>query len=225
MSNWKKADFLFLFFIVLSLLAGCTRQKDLESLNREQGRVIAELNEQVGKLQSELDQLKESKGELEKAKSELETKLKDELAGGNLSVALSERGLVVTVLDSVLFDSGKAELKESAKSTLAKVASVLSAKVPDHLVYVEGHTDNDPIRHSGWRSNWELSTARATEVIHYFIDSQAVTPDHLIATGYGEFHPVASNETEAGKAKNRRVEIVISPKKLAELEKRPIATT
>lgn len=225
MLKWRTTNFPTLFFIALLLLTGCSRQKDLERLNQEQARVIAELHEQAGKLQSELDQLKESKGELEKVKSELESKLKDELAGGDLSVALSERGLVVTVLDSVLFDSGRTELKESAKSTLAKVASVLTAKVPDHLVYVEGHTDNEPIRHSGWRSNWELSTARATEVIHSFIDSQAVAPDHLIATGYGEFHPVASNETEAGKAKNRRVEIVISPKKLAELEKRPIART
>jgi len=223
-SDFKKIGFLLSFFI-LFIFSGCSRQKDLEALNREQARVIADLRAEEGRLQSELDQLKESKGELEKVKSELERKLKDELAGGDLSVALSERGLVVTVLDSILFDSGKSELKVSAKSTLGKVGSVLTSKVPDHLIYVEGHTDNIPIRHSGWRSNWELSTARATEVIHYFIDSQALQPDHLIATGYGEYHPVDSNETAAGRSKNRRVEIVISPKKLAELEKRPVART
>lgn len=208
------------FFFLLSIflgfsLGGCSRSKDYERLNREQGRVIADLNRDLARLQGELDRTKESKEELAQAKRELENKLKEELAGGGLSVALGERGLVVTVLDRVLFDSGKSELKESAQSTLEKVAGVLNAKVSRHLVYVEGHTDNEPIRYSGWRSNWELSTARATEVIHYFIDSQAVRADRLIATGFGEYHPVASNETAEGKAKNRRVEIVISPKKLA----------
>lgn len=197
--------------------SACSRGKEYEALNREQARVIAGLNQEVGRLQDDLNRLKESKGDLEKAKAELENKLKEELANGGLSVAMGERGLVVTVLDRVLFDSGKAELKESAKSTLDKVASVLKTQVPLHIVYVEGHTDNDPIRYSGWRSNWELSTARATEVIHYFIDSQEVKPDRLIATGFGEFHPVASNETLDGKARNRRVEIVISPKKLTDL--------
>ena len=199
------------------MISGCSRGKEYEDLNREQARVIAGFNQQVGQLQDQLNRLKESKGDLEKAKAELENKLKEELAGGGLSVTMGERGLVVTVLDRVLFDSGKAELKESAKSTLNKVASVLKTEVPTHIVYVEGHTDNDPIRRSGWRSNWELSTARATEVIHYFIDDQEVKPDRLIATGFGEFHPVETNETLEGKARNRRVEIVISPKKLTDL--------
>ena len=200
-----------------SLISACSRGKEYENLNREQARVIAGLNQQVGQLQDQLNRLKESKGDLEKAKAELENKLKEEMAGGGLSVAMGERGLVVTVLDRVLFDSGKAELKESAKATLDKVASVLKTQVPMHIVYVEGHTDNDPIRRSGWRSNWELSTARATEVIHYFIDDQELKPDRLIATGFGEFHPVASNEAPEGKTRNRRVEIVISPKKLTDL--------
>ena len=213
MVKLDKKDLVLLLATLVPLI-GCSRVSDLERLNREQARVIADLRQQAEQLQTELDTLKESKGELVRAKEELEKKLKEELAGGDLSVAMEERGVVVTVLDRVLFDSGKAELKESAKTTLDKVASVLAAKVPNHLVYVEGHTDNDPIRYSGWRSNWELSTARATEVVHYFIDSQGVPPNRLVAAGYGEYHPVTSNETLEGKAKNRRVEIVISPKKI-----------
>ena len=193
---------------------GCSRAKDYERLNREQARVIADLNRELVHLREDLDQTKESREELARAKVELESKLKEELAGGGLSVAMGERGLVVTVLDRVLFDSGKSELKESAKATLDKVAGVLNTRVSGHPVSVEGHTDNEPIRYSGWRSNWELSTARATEVIHYFIEFQGLRPDRLIATGFGEYHPVASNETAEGKVKNRRVEIVISPKKL-----------
>ena len=137
---------------------------------------------------------------------------------------MQERGLVVTVLDRVLFDPGKAEIKDSARTTLDKVADVLKSRVPEHLVYVEGHTDNDPIRYSGWRSNWELSTARATEVIHYFVESQAVNPTRLIASGFGEFHPVAGNDTLEGKVRNRRVEIVITPKKITELVKQALET-
>ena len=81
------------------------------------------------------------------------------------------------------------------------------------MIYVEGHTDNDPIRHSGWKSNWELSTARSTEVIHYLAEQANVEPQRLVAAGYSEFHPVAVNDNPAGKQKNRRVDIIISPRK------------
>jgi len=221
----RRITLLFLALLIACPLAGCSRKKEYEDLSREQARVIANLNQEVSRLQDDLNRLKESKGDLERAKAELESKLKQELADGGLSLAMGERGLVVTVLDRVLFDSGKAELKESAKLTLEKVSGVLKSRVPMHLVYVEGHTDNDPIRYSGWRSNWELSTARATEVIHYFIESQGVRAERMIATGFGEYHPVASNETLEGKARNRRVEIVISPKKLTEFGTQPIVRT
>jgi chemotaxis protein MotB len=162
----------------------------------------------------ELDQLLRSREDLTKAKEELEKKLKGELESGDLSLSMQDRGLVVTVLDRVLFDSGKAELKETSEQTLNKVGDILGGKVGKHMVYVEGHTDNVPIRVSGWRSNWELSTARATEVIHFFVDQQGLDPRRLAATGYGEFHPVSGNESAEGRLKNRRVEIVISPKKM-----------
>lgn len=211
-----------LFVITAFLLTGCGRQRELEELNRDQGRAIADLNRQVVRLEEELDRLRESKEELTRAKVDLEQKLKAELEAGGLSVELQERGLVVTVLDRILFDPGRAEIKLSAAETLHKVADVLKARVPQHLVYIEGHTDSDPIRYSGWRSNWELSTARATEVIHYFVESEGVNPRRLIAAGFGEFHPVALNDTPEGKGKNRRVEIVITPKKITELVKQAL---
>lgn len=218
----KSVSFVGVLFLVILGLTGCAKDKELERLNREQARVIADLERETRELEAELNRLKDSQEDLARAKEELEKKLEEELAGGNLSVEMQERGLVVTVLDWVLFDSGRAELKESAKSTLDKVASVLMAHVPDHLVYVEGHTDNDPIRYSGWRSNWELSTARATEVIHYFTESQGLRPTSLVAMGYGQYHPVAPNDTPEGKTRNRRVEIVVSPKKLVELVRSPL---
>lgn len=141
--------------------------------------------------------------------------MRQELAAGSTSLSMQSRGLVVTVLDRVLFDSGRAELKESSLPTLDKVITILTDRVQDNKVFIEGHTDNVPIRYSSWRSNWELSTARATEVIHYFVEERGLNPKRIAAVGYGEFNPIASNDSPEGREKNRRVEIVISPQKIA----------
>ena len=87
------------------------------------------------------------------------------------------------------------------------------------MIRIEGHTDNVPISKSGWKSNWDLSAARAVSVLHYIVDEHNIEPTRLSATGYGEYHPVDSNETKEGRQRNRRVEIVILPpteKKVAE---------
>ena len=211
-----KKNYLFLGLILIGFaVTGCSSKgSDLERINREQGQTIKGLNSEISRLNAELEELSKSKDDLSKTKDELEKKLSGELDAGNMSLSMQDRGLVVTVLDRILFASGKTELKESAKDSLDKVVDILNGKIRQNMVYIEGHTDNDPIRHSAWRSNWELSTARATEVIHYFVDERSMNPKRVAATGYGEFHPVASNNTDGGKMKNRRVEIVISPKKI-----------
>ncbi len=210
----KKSTLLFALLFSSIIASGCSQKDGLEQLSREQAQTIESLNKEISKLNAELEQLSKSRDDLARAKSDLEKKLSGELESGDMSLSMQDRGLVVTVLDRVLFASGKAELKESSKVGLDKVADILQGKVKDHMIYVEGHTDNVPIRVSGWRSNWELSTARATEVIHFFIEDRGLDPHRLGATGYGEFHPVSANTTEAGRMKNRRVEIVISPKKI-----------
>ena len=146
-------------------------------------------------------------------KAELEQKLKG-IEG--VSLIMQDRGLVITFLDEILFDSGKAKIRPEADPVLDKVTSVITTKAADLNIGIEGHTDNTPIKYSGWKSNWELSTARATSVLHYLID-KGVLPEKLAAIGYGEFRPVASNDTPEGQRKNRRVEIVILP----ELKKTP----
>ncbi|TBR17796.1 hypothetical protein EPO66_02065, partial [bacterium] len=83
---------------------------------------------------------------------------------------------------------------------------------PDLKVGIEGYTDNEPIKHSKWRSNWELSTSRALSVLHYLIEDKGILPERLSAIGYGEYHPVASNDTKESRKLNRRVEIVIMPR-------------
>ncbi len=159
-----------------------------------------------------ISQLKSQLSDLERAKAELESRLESEIDNNEVNVQMLDKGLVITFVSEVLFDSGKSELLATSTGKLSKVASVLKTTVSDLNVGIEGHTDNVPIKHSGWKSNWELSAARALSVLHYLEDQENIHPKRLSATGYGEFQPVSSNITKGGKQKNRRVEIVILPK-------------
>jgi len=158
-----------------------------------------------------ISKLKNDMSELERAKNELEKRLQDEINNKQVKVEMQDKGLVITFVSEVLFDSGKAKLRKDSFSKLDKVASVLNTTVADLNVGVEGHTDNKPIKRSGWKSNWELSTARALSVLHYLSDKSVAEP-RLAAIGYGEYKPVSSNDTKEGRQANRRVEIVILPK-------------
>ena len=163
-----------------------------------------------------ISKLKNQLSDLERAKAELEDRLSDEINDDQVDIQMSDKGLVITFVSEVLFTSGKADLRSNSKGKLSKVASVLKTTVVDLDVGIEGHTDNVPIKKSGWKSNWELSTARALSVLHYLHDSEGISPQRLSATGYGEFQPIASNDTKVGKQSNRRVEIVILPEALRE---------
>lgn len=189
-------------FMLLNL-TGCTfifqkgRRKDLEKIQE---------------LQSEYVKLQDQLSDLERAKMELEDRLKNEINNKDVSVQMMDKGLVITFMAEVLFDSGKDSLRPEAVDTLQKIASVLNTTVRDLKIGVEGHTDNIPIKYSGWKSNWELSAARALSVLHFMVDDEGVEANRISATGYGEYHPVASNDEASGRQKNRRVEIVIYPK-------------
>ena len=175
----------------------------------------------IQELSAQIDQIKRQKeaesNQLLEAQRMLEQRLQKEISQNQVKLEMAERGLVLTFVAEVLFDSGKATLRPEANESLAKVASVIREKVSDRDVGVEGHTDNEPIKHSGWKSNWELSTARATSVLHA-LEGSGVNPRRLVAAGYGEYRPVASNDAAEGRQKNRRVEIVIIPKKLTKSE-------
>lgn len=190
----------FLFFITISALAlsssGCT-------FIFQKGR-RNDASDQISQLKSDID-------ELQRAKNELEDRLKNEIADKEVSVQRLQKGLVITFVAEVLYDSGKADLRKESFPKLDKIISVVQSVVPDLNIGVEGHTDNEPIKKSGWKSNWELSSHRALSVVHYLSD-QGVDPKRLSAIGYGEYHPVETNDTKEGRQKNRRVEIVILPK-------------
>jgi chemotaxis protein MotB len=156
-------------------------------------------------------QLADELEQLRQAKSLLEEKLKREIGDKQVKLEMAERGLVITLITELLFDSGKAKISSEGAGVLNKIAPILKKNAYDNEIGIEGHTDNVPITYSGWKSNWELSTARSTEVLHYLIDKGDLNPKKLSATGYGEYRPVASNDTEEGRQKNRRVEIIIKP--------------
>ena len=166
---------------------------------------LAELSDQLEQFKT-LAQLKaEEADQLRHAKELLEQRL----GSSEASIGYDERGLVTRMLDSVLFASGKAELQPGASRVLDKVVKVLE-ELPNQPIGVEGHTDNVPIQRSGWADNHALSVARANAVAQY-LQQQGVPAGRLTAIGYGEERPIASNDTEAGRRKNRRVEIVILP--------------
>ena len=160
--------------------------------------------EKIYQLSSQLD-------ELARAKKLLEERLSQEIADKQVSLKMMEKGLVITVVGDLLFDSGKAVVRSEAYNVLNKVSGVLQENVPEFKVGIEGHTDNEPIKSSGWKSNWELSTARSLSVLHYLTGERGVEPSRLSAIGYGEYRPVSTNETVQGRQLNRRVEIVIIP--------------
>ena len=164
--------------------------------------------------EKKIKQLTNQVEELERARSMLEDRLSKEIGDKQVLLELAARGLVITMVNDILFDSGKAKLKKDAKAVLAKIAAVVKEAVPDRSIGVEGHTDDVPIKYSGWKSNWELSAARATSVVHYLIDECGIGPAKLSAIGYGEFRPIDTNETKEGRARNRRVEIIILPREM-----------
>jgi chemotaxis protein MotB len=141
-------------------------------------------------------------------KAELDAYAKAHGFAHQVQTIIDRQGLVVRVLtDKLLFDSGQAHLETAGDPLLAEVAHLLNVD-QKHPITVEGNTDNEPIASARFPSNWELSTARATTVVRYLI-AQGVTAERLGAAGYAALHPVATNRTAAGRALNRRVDIVL----------------
>ncbi|MEW6041727.1 MAG: OmpA family protein, partial [Elusimicrobiota bacterium] len=137
-----------------------------------------------------------------------EKKAEDELKSKFTNIEITEEMIKITLPSPVLFDSGKAELKPAAMTALKDIANTI--KNMSNRLLIEGHTDNKPVHSKKFQSNWELSTARAFSVIRYFIENEKLDPRRLSAVGYGEFRPKDSNETEEGRAVNRRIEIYIA---------------
>jgi chemotaxis protein MotB len=144
---------------------------------------------------------------MKNVQSELEKVLAEEIKSKIVDVRLRRDGVVVSLREVGFFESGSATMRASSKGAIDRLAAVLSSR-PEFL-RIEGHTDNIPIHNKRFDSNWELSSARATEMVKLFIEGYSIDPARLSAAGYAEFHPVSRNETPQGRAQNRRVDIVI----------------
>lgn len=191
--------------------------RELKSENEGLKGKVDELTKQVAEQKervADLEMMKEQKvQEVSSEYNAMIDKMKAEIAQGQVTITELKGKLTVNMVEAVLFDSGKAEVKKEGLAVLQKVIDVLK-DVKDKVIRVEGHTDNVPIAGALARvypTNWELSAARAINVTR-FLQAQGIDAAKLSAAAYGEFQPVADNETKEGRAKNRRIEIVLVPK-------------
>ena len=145
--------------------------------------------------------------DLTELRNELEQALAPEIARGEVEVRTGHEGLVISLREAGFFDSGSAGVKVGSQQAFSRMATLLGER--QYNLRIEGHTDNVRIHNNQFTSNWELSTARATEMIRLLITKYGFAGQRLSAGGYGEYHPIASNSTEAGRALNRRVDVVV----------------
>jgi chemotaxis protein MotB len=188
---------------------------------------LAPLPEKVEQLEAENAELEAAKealardveaktGELAELKGtadELEAQMKDEIARGDVRLTESGGRLRVDLVDKILFESGEASISKRGEGVLARVGAVL-AQIDDKTIQVSGHTDNLPLGDkltAQFPTNWELSAARAVNVVRFLAEKANVPPQRLVASGYGEWSPIASNRSSAGRARNRRIEILLTP--------------
>ena len=130
---------------------------------------------------------------------------------GNLKTSLTTEGLLVSIRDNVLFAPGSAEVRKDDLKVANEIAELLVMEPPRNII-ISGHTDNVPIGNAPFDSNWELSVMRAINFMKIILKNEKLDPSMFSAKGFGEFQPVASNDTREGKEKNRRVEILILPR-------------
>jgi chemotaxis protein MotB len=193
-----------------------TLSKQIADL-RKQNKILTQENETL--------QAKAKALEVEKTEEILGVKtmyedlvhdMESEIKKGKITITQLKGKLKVNMVDEILFDSGMATIKPQGVKVLERVGKVL-LNVKDQAIRIEGHTDNVPIGPdlaTKYPTNWELSVARATAVARYLQEKIGVDPRSISATGYGQYQPIASNETEKGRTRNRRIEIVLVPKKI-----------
>jgi chemotaxis protein MotB len=197
---------------------------DLTLKAGELGKSVADLRQRVSTLEGDNARLTQELAAAHKAREEkvrevsstydqLVAKMKSEIDKGQVTISELKGKLTVNMVEAILFDSGKAEVKPEGLVVLGKVIEILKT-VNDKSIRIEGHTDNQPIVGTlaqRYTTNWELSAARAINVARY-LQKQGIEPANLSATAFGEFKSVADNAMPEGRAKNRRIEIVLAPK-------------
>jgi chemotaxis protein MotB len=174
---------------------------------------IPDANQGVTLSEEEKRRLVEAKKELEaleKLQKEINAFIQANQLTNSLQTQLSENGLLITILDNALFDSGSATVKPGSRAIGSKLSELLVTNPPRNIV-IAGHTDNIPISTAQFQSNWELSALRGINFMRVLLENPAIKPNQVSASGYGEYRPKADNKTAEGRAKNRRVEVLILP--------------
>ena len=211
----KKTIILLIGLISISFFSGCTNwKKKYQALNVEHQNLKGLLEREraeKGQLTEQISQDQQTIEELQRQIAERHQTPAEATGFGegyDVSFDPSAGTITVTLPNAILFDSGKAALKKATSVELDHIQSVLQSQHAGRQIDVVGHTDSDPIKKSKWKDNWELSAQRALSVARYLI-KRGIPEDKIRAVGCGESRPIASNATTSGKARNRRVEIVV----------------
>jgi chemotaxis protein MotB len=200
-------------------LAGKALEERLAKQEEEGARLAADrdsLARQIEQKESEIAKLKETYDSLQE-------KMKAEIKKGEIRLSQAGGRIRVDLIDKILFDSGSADLSKRGEEVLGRIGSVL-AKVEDKQIQISGHTDDSPISDrlkEKFATNWELSVARAVTVVRFLSEHAKVPSGRMVAAGYGQFHPISSNANPEGRARNRRIEILLTPS-LEARQKRPM---
>lgn len=200
-----------------ALSARLTTAESKLAANSAERRALEEKNAQLAALNEELarntKQLAQAKAELEKKSSEYESlakSLEQEISEGKIELSELKGRMTVQLKDKILFASGSARVGKEGEAALAKIADALKT-VQGKIIRVEGHTDDVPIGSAQFPTNWELSLARAMAVVRFLQDA-GVDPTALSAAGYGQYQPIAPNDSPENRSQNRRIEIVLAPR-------------
>ncbi len=161
-------------------------------------------------MQEDVESTAKARDDLNRLQRTLTSSLTTAIANHGVSISMGRDGLIISLREAGFFQTASATPEPGTRAVLKTIGGALADSGLD--VRVEGHTDNLPVHTMRFDSNWELSTARATAIARMLLEVHAVAPEHLAAAGYGEYHPVASNDSAEGRAQNRRVDLVITPR-------------
>jgi len=191
-----------------------TKAQGLEARLGETESQRAQLASKTEELASSLEEKEAEIARLTATYEALQDKMQEEIKKGDIRLSQSGGRIQVDLVDKILFDSGKAEVSERGKDVLARIGAVL-ATMEDRQIQVSGHTDDSPITNAEikakYDTNWELSAARAVNVVRFLQDTAKVPPSRLVAAAHSQYQPIASNRTPKGRAQNRRIEILLLP--------------
>jgi chemotaxis protein MotB len=211
--------------IAIFILTGCASTKKMQALESDNERIsrenaalqeelgraqamIAEQEQQIATIQTERER---EVAALKQTYENLISELQKEIKSGQVQVKQVKNSLQLTIAEQLFFDTGKAEIKPEGQAVLRRIGPILK-KIPEKNIRVEGHTDNVPIGPSlrvQYPTNWELGAARSVNVVRFLQRESSLDPLRMSAVSYGQYRPIASNKTEEGRAKNRRIEIIL----------------